>query len=242
MDAGGSESNQWVPIVEIIIIKSDTSFDDPTYDDITSDDPTSDDTTYAQKTTARLGPPTELLKWYNDTIDEDIPQFQLPTKHSMSKGSISKPQKSPTYGIVAYQNSKGKRKGGTGRKAADQVKKEKVLQSRKGTVDNSFTLGSTEAFDNVKILQSCNGLLLCTGLEWPAFDYIYNPSTNLFKRLLQPDYTHDDSPFHRSVRLRMAFDPTKSLNYKVVHVRRISCDIDIQIYSLETRNWSLCRD
>ncbi|GKD16401.1 hypothetical protein Tco_1205559, partial [Tanacetum coccineum] len=49
--------------------ESDTSFDDPTYDDITSDDPTSDDTTYAQKTTARLGPPTELLKWYNDTID-----------------------------------------------------------------------------------------------------------------------------------------------------------------------------
>ncbi|GKB07545.1 hypothetical protein Tco_0835829 [Tanacetum coccineum] len=28
-------------------------------------------------------------------------------------------------------------------------------------MDNSFTLGSTEEDDNVKILQSCNGLLMC---------------------------------------------------------------------------------
>ncbi|GJU57110.1 hypothetical protein Tco_1234876 [Tanacetum coccineum] len=36
------------------------------------------------------------------------------------------------------------------------------IKSRKYTIDNSFTLGSTEAADNVNILQSCNGLLLCT--------------------------------------------------------------------------------
>nr|GEV67636.1 hypothetical protein [Tanacetum cinerariifolium] len=37
------------------------------------------------------------------------------------------------------------------------------IQSRKGTVENSFTLTSIEAVDNVQIVLSCNGLLLCTG-------------------------------------------------------------------------------
>ncbi|GKA69503.1 hypothetical protein Tco_0775567, partial [Tanacetum coccineum] len=66
-------------------------------------------------------------------------------------------------------------------------------------------------------VQSCNGLLLCTGPGWPACNYVYNPSTNLFKMLPPPDYSHADSPFYTSVGLRMAFDPTKLLNYKVVH-------------------------
>nr|GFB30830.1 hypothetical protein [Tanacetum cinerariifolium] len=38
-------------------------------------------------------------------------------------------------------------------------------------MDRSFTLGSTEEVDNVKILQSCNGLLLCGGSGLPIFDY-----------------------------------------------------------------------
>ncbi|GJV93580.1 hypothetical protein Tco_1541393 [Tanacetum coccineum] len=41
------------------------------------------------------------------------------------------------------------------------------LQSKKSAMDSSFTLGSTEEADNVKILLSCNGLLLCTGLGRP---------------------------------------------------------------------------
>ncbi|GKA52084.1 hypothetical protein Tco_0745280 [Tanacetum coccineum] len=36
-------------------------------------------------------------------------------------------------------------------------------------MDRSFTLGSTEEADNVKILQSCNGLLLCGGSGLPVF-------------------------------------------------------------------------
>ncbi|GJV19254.1 hypothetical protein Tco_1368274 [Tanacetum coccineum] len=40
----------------------------------------------------------------------------------------------------------------------------------------------------------------------------------------------------------MAFDPRKLFNYKVVQDGRTSCDIEIQIYSSETRNWSLCRE
>ncbi|GJU29300.1 hypothetical protein Tco_1172889 [Tanacetum coccineum] len=91
------------------------------------------------------------------------------------------------------------------------------IQSRKGTVKNSFTLASIEAVENVKIVESCNGLLLCTRLGWPACNYIYNESINLFKMLPPPYYSHVDLPFYTSARLRMAFDPTKSLNYKVVH-------------------------
>ncbi|GJX32451.1 hypothetical protein Tco_0242306 [Tanacetum coccineum] len=37
------------------------------------------------------------------------------------------------------------------------------LLSKKSAMDNSFTLGSTEEAENVKILQSYNGLLLCSG-------------------------------------------------------------------------------
>ncbi|GJT49495.1 hypothetical protein Tco_0975652 [Tanacetum coccineum] len=48
--------------------------------------------------------------------------------------------------------------------------------------------------------------------------------------------------FIRSVVLRMAFDPRKSFDYKVMQARHTSCDIEIQIYSSKTGNWSLCRD
>ncbi|GJW01963.1 hypothetical protein Tco_1560819 [Tanacetum coccineum] len=89
---------------------------------------------------------------------------------------------------------------------------------------------------------SCNGLILCAGLAWPVFYYVHNPSTNLFKRLPQPRYSHDDSCFYKSVVLRMAFDPKKSFDCKVVQAGRTSCDIEIQIYSPEMGNWSLCRD
>ncbi|GJR15252.1 importin subunit alpha-9 [Tanacetum coccineum] len=83
-------------------------------------------------------------------------------------------------------------------------------------MENSFTLGSTEELDNVKILQSCNDLLLCCGSGSHAFAYVYNPCTNLFKRLPQPENSHDDSPFLVCVIWRMAFDHRKSPFYKVV--------------------------
>ncbi|GJZ98428.1 hypothetical protein Tco_0670881 [Tanacetum coccineum] len=102
------------------------------------------------------------------------------------------------------------------------------------TVMRSFTLGSTEEADNVKILQSCNGLLLCGGSGLPVFYYVYNPSTNQYKKLSYPDCSLDNSPYYSSAGLRIAFDPTKSLHYKLVDARRIFYDIDIQIYSSET--------
>ncbi|GJS39909.1 hypothetical protein Tco_0564952 [Tanacetum coccineum] len=116
------------------------------------------------------------------------------------------------------------------------------IKSRKYTSDNSFTLGYTELVDNVNILQSCNGLLLCTGWEGTRFYYVYNPSTNLVKMFPKTDYTHDDSNFYGCAGLRLAFDLTKLPDYKVVHVGRNSCEIVIQIYSLESGNWTMCRE
>ncbi|GJZ93835.1 receptor-like serine/threonine-protein kinase SD1-8 [Tanacetum coccineum] len=116
------------------------------------------------------------------------------------------------------------------------------IKSRKYTSDTSFTLGYTESVDNVNILQSCNGLLLCTGWEGTRFYYVYNPSTNLVKMLPETDYAHDDSNFYGCAGLRLAFDPTKSPDYKVVRAGRNSCEIVIQIYSSESGNWTLCRE
>ncbi|GKB94400.1 hypothetical protein Tco_0980537 [Tanacetum coccineum] len=48
------------------------------------------------------------------------------------------------------------------------------LQSKRSALDTSFTLGSTEEADNVKILQSCNGLLLCSA-------YMLHPEGKLFE-------------------------------------------------------------
>ncbi|GJR99917.1 hypothetical protein Tco_0316426 [Tanacetum coccineum] len=114
-----------------------TNYNDQTSANITFDDTTSADTTYEPKTTARKGLLKEFLKWYDDTTNEDTPQFQA-QKGSRSKnchasahtwaciGNKTFGIRKPTNGIVADQDSKGKRKVGTGRKVADQVKNEKV--------------------------------------------------------------------------------------------------------------------
>ncbi|GJU91519.1 hypothetical protein Tco_1303942 [Tanacetum coccineum] len=116
------------------------------------------------------------------------------------------------------------------------------INSRKYTIKNSFTLGSTEEADKVTILQSCNGLLLCTGSRRHAFDYVYNPSTNLLKILPEPDYANVDSNVYGCAGLRLAFDPRKSPYYKVVRAGRTCSDIFIQIYCSEKGNWSLCNE
>ncbi|GKD75772.1 hypothetical protein Tco_1334054, partial [Tanacetum coccineum] len=103
------------------------------------------------------------------------------------------------------------------------------INSRKYTIENSFTLGSIEETDKVKILQACNGLLLCTGSRRHAFDYIYNPSTNFFKILPEPDYANVDSNVYGCVGLRLAFDPTKSPYYKVSYGNILPMIITIQI-------------
>ncbi|GJW16492.1 ribonuclease H-like domain-containing protein [Tanacetum coccineum] len=101
------------------------------------------------------------------------------------------------------------------------------LRSKKSAMDRSFSRGSTEEADNVKILQSCNGLLLCGGSGMPVFYYVYNPSTNQYKKIPYADCSLDNSPYYSSAGLRIAFDPTKSPHYKLVDAGRTFCDIDI---------------
>ncbi|GJV73329.1 ribonuclease H-like domain-containing protein [Tanacetum coccineum] len=101
------------------------------------------------------------------------------------------------------------------------------LRSKKSAMDRSFSRGSTEKADNVKILQSCNDLLLCGGSGMPVFYYVYNPSTNQYKKIMYADCSLDNSPYYSSVGLRIAFDPTKSPHYKLVDDGRTFYDIDI---------------
>ncbi|GJY95956.1 hypothetical protein Tco_0512317 [Tanacetum coccineum] len=91
-------------------------------------------------------------------------------------------------------------------------------------------------------LPSLAMVCFCVLVGGTHFDYIYNPSTNLVKMLPEPDYAHDDSKFYGCAGLGLAFDLTKSPDYKVVRARRNSCEIVIQIYSSETDSWSLCKE
>ncbi|GJU54826.1 F-box protein-like protein isoform X1 [Tanacetum coccineum] len=100
---------------------------------------------------------------------------------------------------------------------------------------------------NAYILEACNGLLLC--YVHPDKYYVYNPSINLFKMLPQcNDLSLEPSKI--AGHMKMAFDPTKSPHYKVVHSTIIGDDhfvssIQIHTYSSQTRNWSsslVCSD
>ncbi|GJV99721.1 hypothetical protein Tco_1554973 [Tanacetum coccineum] len=167
------------PSEESIIILSDTSsdetpfFDDTTYDDPSSDETYYDDSTKKPKTTDKKGPTKELLDWYDDTTDENIAKFKVIAK---SKGSTSKPKKVIAHKVVTQKVQTKPflakipvpiRNCVSGLVAAHTCACiDSRLESRKSAMDNSFTLGSTEEADNVKILQSCNDLLI---LQWFAF-------------------------------------------------------------------------
>nr|GEX05124.1 hypothetical protein [Tanacetum cinerariifolium]GFA06230.1 hypothetical protein [Tanacetum cinerariifolium] len=111
-------------------------------------------------------------------------------------------------------------------------------------LDITFTFGSEEG--NVEILQSCNGLLLCcSGIE-PYKLCVYNPTINMFKMIPRPLGSLDLDRFDMTASLKMAFDPTKSLYYKVLYVG-MNDDagysyIEIQTYSSETGYWNVCGD
>ncbi|PPR84415.1 hypothetical protein GOBAR_AA36294 [Gossypium barbadense] len=105
----------------------------------------------------------------------------------------------------------------------------------------------------LKVVQSCNGLLLCSSSRYYNnfnYDYyIYNPTTKQFVTIPLPSNLQNA----RIVcRLSLAFDPTKSLHYRVVCVRNpdpwlnISDDPEsdyvsqqIEIYSSQTRSLRL---
>ncbi|MBA0785855.1 hypothetical protein Gotri_028072 [Gossypium trilobum] len=105
----------------------------------------------------------------------------------------------------------------------------------------------------LKVVQSCNGLLLCSSSRYYNnfnYDYyIYNPTTKQFVTIPLPSNLQNARVV---CRLSLAFDPTKSLHYRVVCVRdpdpwlNILDDPEsnyvsqqIEIYSSQTRSWRL---
>ncbi|GJQ93238.1 hypothetical protein Tco_0004377 [Tanacetum coccineum] len=119
------------------------------------------------------------------------------------------------------------------------IKEDMAINSRKYTIKNSFTLGSTEEADKVKILQSCNGLLLCTGSLRHAFDYVYNSSTNLLKILPEPDYANVDSNVYGCAGLRLVLDPTITLLQSGACWTHIAMYWNNALHWLETENSQL---
>ncbi|GJZ56926.1 retrovirus-related pol polyprotein from transposon TNT 1-94, partial [Tanacetum coccineum] len=78
-------------------------------------------------------------------------------------------------------------------------------------ISTVFTFNSNTP---AKILQSCNGLLLCY-IDHSKYYYVYNPFTNMSKMLPRPKIYVQPHIIVGGIRL--VFDPTKSPHYKVVH-------------------------
>ncbi|KAL5569823.1 hypothetical protein UlMin_026398 [Ulmus minor] len=95
----------------------------------------------------------------------------------------------------------------------------------------------------LRIIQSCNGLLLCKSNHSSSFMdldpnenyYVYNPTTN--------NYTVLPPLSSRSIRgLNLAFDPSKSPHYKVLCVwsgHNIGDNFHFETYSSKTRTWRI---
>ncbi|OWM86908.1 F-box protein At5g07610-like [Punica granatum] len=94
----------------------------------------------------------------------------------------------------------------------------------------------------IKVLQSCNGLLLCCGVKEIGHSrnyYVFNPTTN--QHTLIPQLGN----VSRSITVfgaGLAFDPSRSPHYKVVCVRSTETSVyhyQIELYSSEDRTWRL---
>ncbi|GJY51146.1 F-box protein-like protein isoform X1 [Tanacetum coccineum] len=102
----------------------------------------------------------------------------------------------------------------------------------------NFRLNSQTRFF---IVDSCNGLLLCEGVNqdnmiMTNIRCVYNPSVNLFKMLPK---CHDPSLTRVKPFMKIAFDPRKSTHYKVVLIG--DGFNKIEIYSSKAGSWSVCR-
>ncbi|CAL5328575.1 unnamed protein product [Camellia sinensis] len=113
-----------------------------------------------------------------------------------------------------------------------------------GFVDSSLpvSLNLFDEPDGVKILQSCNGLLLISS-SWPSADsvhtryYVLNATTKKYSMIPRPK-NGDNRNF--LVSMNLAFDPAISLHYKVVAFRSRkwnSPNFRIAVYYSETQTW-----
>ncbi|KAJ0935101.1 putative F-box domain-containing protein [Helianthus annuus] len=117
-------------------------------------------------------------------------------------------------------------------------------------VDNPSTppfsnLGSYFDRPRVKIVQSCNGLLLCSthgpkGSKAAPRYYVFNPTT---KQLALIPPIHESLKVRKTIRfMGLAYHQTDCVHYKVVCIRSLEPDRDlfqIQIYSSDTREWKI---
>ncbi|KAL3650397.1 hypothetical protein CASFOL_006800 [Castilleja foliolosa] len=98
----------------------------------------------------------------------------------------------------------------------------------------------------IKIVHSCNGLLLCSSFKARDHNrkyYVHNPTTNKFLVLPKLDIQSGVSSKIRGMSL--AFDPAKSPYYKVVSVQVYGLDYgeykyQIEVYSSDTGSWRKC--
>ncbi|PRQ54160.1 putative F-box domain-containing protein [Rosa chinensis] len=115
---------------------------------------------------------------------------------------------------------------------------------------NPLTFAQNQYHDDIRIIQSCNGLFLCllfhNKLNPPYL--IFNPTTNQFSTLIPPPITAVTTATgerkEHYVSTALAFDPSKSPHYKVVCLRTIDGSEDgtiyhIVIYSSETQSWRI---
>lgn len=93
----------------------------------------------------------------------------------------------------------------------------------------------------VEILQSCNGLLLCcSSLSTTGRYYVVNPTTSKFSTFFFPAATKSTTVSG----VALAFDPAKSIHYKVVVVSTISESVggyQFKVFLSETRSWKVFR-
>ncbi|PON92420.1 F-box domain containing protein [Trema orientale] len=112
--------------------------------------------------------------------------------------------------------------------------------SESGATLRSLDFAAGDTFVGVGIVQSCNGLMLCSAQSVEPGDcYVYNPTINRH-RIIPPIPPARSGASRTVFGLSLAFDPSKSPHYSVVCVR--SCDTrsdqyQLEVYSSETRRW-----
>ncbi|XP_076928920.1 F-box protein At5g07610-like, partial [Bidens hawaiensis] len=88
---------------------------------------------------------------------------------------------------------------------------------------------------NVKILHSCNGLLLCYARRNHANGhYVFNPTTKQLEII--------PSVPKGVCSMALAFHQTHCMHYKVVDLTPYENFFQIQVYSSDTRKWKICID